>query len=496
MSEVRPAPAPFAWGSLAVAGCVFAILVAFAGRYGYHRDELYFLEAGRHLAWGYPDQPPFVPLLARLMSDLAPGSVTALRLPSAAAGAAIVVLTALLTREFDGTRGAQLLASASMAVSLILLGAGHTLSTTTFDLLAWVVILLLVVVILRGGDERLWLAVGIVAGTGLLDDDLVAFLILALLGGIAIAGPRRTFRSPWLWAGGMVAAAMWAPYLVWQAKHSWPELTVSRGIANGASGSSTPRWLFVPEQFVIVSVFLAPVWIAGLVRVFRATELRFARPIGWAYVLLAVVFVIAGGKVYYLAGIYPALLAAGARPTIGWMRRGRRRLRRLAVALALALAAFSSVVITLPVSPIRELHKTSFAYDIGETVAWPTYVREIARAWTALPASLRAHTAILTSNYGEAGAVDRYGPPLGLPAAYSGHMGFWYWGPPPQSAVSVLGVGFTPGYLERFFARVRLLSRLDNHLQINNDEQHAPLWFASGLHEPWTRTWPKLKNLG
>lgn len=99
-------------------------------------------------------------------------------------------------------------------------------------------------------------------------------------------------------------------------------------------------------------------------------------------------------------------------------------------------------------------------------------------------------------HYGEAGAVDRYGSALGLPAAYSGHMGFWYWGPPPSSANSVLGVGFDPGYLERFFSRVRLLSRLDNHLQVNNDEQHAPLWFATGRRESWTRIWPQFKNLG
>jgi hypothetical protein len=247
---------------------------------------------------------------------------------------------------------------------------------------------------------------------------------------------------------------------------------------------------------VIVSVFLAPMWIAGLLRLFRGPELRFARPIGWAYLLLAVLFVIAGGKVYYLAGIYPALLAAGAQPTLSWMRRGRRRLRRVALALALVLSAVSSAVIALPVTPIRDLHNTSFAYDIGETVAWPTYVREIATAWNRLPASVRAHAAILTSNYGEAGAVDRYGLALGLPAAYSGHMGFWYWGPPPASATSVLAVGFNPGYLERFFASVRLLSRLNNHLQVNNDEQRAPLWLASGLREPWTHVWPRFRNLG
>ena len=123
-------------------------------------------------------------------------------------------------------------------------------------------------------------------------------------------------------------------------------------------------------------------------------------------------------------------------------------------------------------------------------------MHEIATAWNRLPSSMRAHAAILTSNYGEAGAVDRYGPALGLPAAYSGHMGFWYWGPAPGSATSVLGVGFDPGYLQRFFARVWLVARLNNHLQVNNDEQHASLWLATGLRESWTLIWPRLKNLG
>jgi Dolichyl-phosphate-mannose-protein mannosyltransferase len=499
VGDATAAPARFAWGSIAFGGCVFAVLAAVAGRYGYHRDELYFLEAGRHLAWGYPDQPPFAPLLARLMNDLAPGSVVVLRLPSAGVAAALVPLTAAMTRLFGGGRGAQLLAAGSIAVSAVLLGAGHTLSTTTFDLLAWALILLLVVLILRGGDERLLLAVGVVAGLGLLDDALVAFLIAALLGGIAIAGPRRLFRSPWLWAGGFLAAAMWTPYLVWQARHGWPELTVSRGIANGASGSSTSRWLLLPEQLVIVSLFLAPLWIAGLLRLFRAPQLLFARAIGYSYLLLALVFLISGGKSYYLAGMYPALLAAGAPAALGWLRRGRPLLRRSTLAAALLLSAFGSLYYGLPLVPLRTLHNTSIVsvnYDIGETVAWPTYVREIAAAWHAIPASARAHGAVLTSNYGEAGAIDRYGPALGLPAAYSGHMGFWYWGPPPANATSVLGVGFDTGYLERFFANVRLVSRLDNHLDVNNDEQHAPLWLASGLRGSWTARWPQLKNLG
>jgi hypothetical protein len=325
------------------------------------------------------------------------------------------------------------------------------------------------------------------------------FLIAALVGGIAIAGPRRVLASPWLWAGGLIAAAMWTPYLVWQARHGWPQLTVSRGIAAGHSGSSAPRWVLLPEQLVLISPCLAPVWIAGLVRLLRAPALRFARAFGWAWVLLVAMFVISGGKPYYLAGLFPVLIGAGAEPTLRWLRRGRVALRRVALALAFALSAFGSVTVALPVLPAADLHTTSIVklnYDIGETVAWPTYVHEIASAWEQLPVSVRAHSAILTSNYGEAAAIDRYGPALGLPTAYSGHMGFWYWGPPPPSTTSVLGVGFDPGYLQHYFAHVQLLARLENHVGVNNDEQHAPVWLAARPRGNWASLWPRFKDLG
>jgi len=196
-----------------------ALLIAFSGRYGYHRDELYFLADGRHLAWGYPDQPPLVPVIARLMSDLAPASLVVLRLPSAAASAALVVLTGLIAREFGAERTAQALAAICIAVAPLVVGAGQLLSTTTFDLPAWALASWLIVRILRTGNDRLWLAVGLVTGAGLFASDLVAFLLFAVVVALAVAGPRRPFGSPWLYAGGVIALAMWVPYLAWQASH-------------------------------------------------------------------------------------------------------------------------------------------------------------------------------------------------------------------------------------------------------------------------------------
>jgi 4-amino-4-deoxy-L-arabinose transferase-like glycosyltransferase len=487
-----------AWPVLGLAAALAALLIAFSGRYGYHRDELYFLASGQHLAWGYPDQPPLVPLLARLMSSLDATSLVLLRLPSALASAALVILTGLLARELGGERAAQALAAASIAVASVVLGAGHLLSTTTFALPVWAGLCWLVVRILRTGDDRLWLAAGPLAGVGLLVNDLVVFLMFAVVTGLAIAGPRRPLRSGWLYAGGLLALVMWLPYLVWQAQHGWPELGISRSIANGGSGTSAPRWALVPEQLVLVSPYLAALWLTGLVRLLRGGALRWCRALGVAYLVLVVVFLVTGGKPYYLAGMFPLLLAAGAQPVVGWARRGRRRLRQalLGAALVLSLTSLPIVLPIVPVGAVRHTPIVALNYDAGETIGWPAYVREIGAVYAALPPAQRSSAIVLGSNYGEAGAVGRFGRSDGLPAAYGVQNGYWYWGPPPTSATTAVAVGFDRGTLAADCGTLRLAGRLNNHVGVADDEQGAPVWVCSALRAPWAALWPRLRDLG
>ena len=473
----------------AVAAALAALLLAVSGRYGYHRDELYFLAAGRHLAWGYPDQPPFAPLVARAMSALAPHSLVVLRLPAVLAAAALVVVAAATARELGEGRPGQLLTAVTTAVSGVVLAGAHLMGTTVFDLLAWAVIVLLVLRALRTGEPRWWVVIGVVAGIGLLDNTLVAFLMLGIGVGMVLVGPRRQLRSPWLWVGAVLAVALWLPYLLWQARHGWPQLDESRAIARGQSGTSQPRWLFVPFQVLLVSPVLVPLWVAGLVRLLRDPALRWARCIGVAYVVLTVVFLLSGGKPYYIAGLYPALLAGGAGPAL---RRVTRRGARRAWAAVIAVGFVISVLVTLPVLPQRAFARSGLValnYDAGEQVAWPSYVRQVADA------QQRVHAPILlASNYGEAGAIDRYGGRHALPRVYSGHTGYWYWGPPPDGATSALAIGFSRGYLLRFFRDVRPAGRLDNGIGLDSDEQHAPLWACEGLRRPWHVLWPQLRH--
>jgi 4-amino-4-deoxy-L-arabinose transferase-like glycosyltransferase len=482
-----------AWPLLcALAAAVAVALIVFAGRYGYHRDELYFLQAGRHLAWGYADQGPLTPMLAHLMDQLSPGSLTVLRVPSALMAAATVLVTGLTAVEFGGSRRAQVIAAACAAVAAVVLAVGHLLSTSTFDLLAWAVVTWLVARAMRTGDHRLWLLAGFVAGLGLLDKPLIAFLMAGLGVGLLVVGPRRVLRSGWLWAGVALALLLWSPWLAWQAAHGWPQLEVSSSIAAGGSASSQPRWALLPFQFLLVSPVLAPVWIAGLVALLRGRALRPFRFFAVAWIFLVAVFIATGGKPYYLAGLFPVLLAAGALETDAWLERGAGQRRAVLLWSLVALSGIVSAFIALPLLPAKSAGPViAMNGDVAETIGWPELTRIVASVYRdAGPGAV-----IFTANYGEAGAIDRYGPALGLPPAYSGHNAFGYWGSPPDRPTAVIAVGVSARQLS-LFRRCRVVARIDNTAGIDNDERGEAVERCAGPRGPWTTLWPRLRHLG
>jgi 4-amino-4-deoxy-L-arabinose transferase-like glycosyltransferase len=477
-----------------IATAVVAVLVASASGYGYHRDELYFIAAGQHLDWGYADQGPVTPLIARAMTEIAPDSLTVLRLPSALAAGVTVLLTGLLAVEFGGSRRAASIAAVCAAVASIVLFTGHLLSTSTFDLLAWTALVWLCVRAVRTGADWLWPVAGVVLGVALLNKPLPAFLAVGMLAGVVISGPRRLLRNPYVWLGAVIALVLWLPWILWQSDHGWPQIDVSRSIAAGHSGSSEPWWAIVPFQFLLVSPLLAPVWIAGLVRFFRDPALRDVRFLGWTWVVLAVVFMASGGKPYYLGGLLPALLGAGAVAVDGWLARGRERLRAALLGVAVAISAGVSLVVALPLLPARDADPVvEVNGDVGETIGWPELVNTVAAVDRRLPG--RRDAVILTANYGEAGAIDHYGPALGLPRAYSGHNAYGEWGPPPDGAKPVIAVGLDPRAIRARLRGCAVAARVRNQAGIDNDESGAPVVVCTAPRDPWSREWPALRHL-
>ena len=246
-----------AWAPiLAVAGIVLAALLAVSGRYGYHRDELYFIQAGGHLALGYPDQPLLTPVMAWTMNALAPRSLLALRAPAALAGVASIVSAGLIAREAGGGRRAQAIAASCCAAALVVLATSHFLTTETLDLAFSSIVCWLLVRLLRTEDERLWVAAGAVLGIGLLNKLLVGVLAAAVIGSLLVVGPRALLRSRWAAAGAALALLGALPYVAWQVAHGVPQAAVAHSQAQG--GEEGGRGGFIPFQLALVGPLLVP----------------------------------------------------------------------------------------------------------------------------------------------------------------------------------------------------------------------------------------------
>lgn len=479
------------WVAL-IAAAQAAVLLATSTRYGYHRDELYFIVAGSHPAFGYPDQPPLVPLLSWAMNALAPGSLLLLRAPSALAAAATTVLTALIAREVGGGPRAQIIAAACTACSGFALAVSHLVSTTTFDLLSTSVLGWLAIrAIVRGSGASI-LAAGVVVGIGVEAKPQVGLVAAVMLAVLIVVGPRSLLRSWWAAGGAACAVVLAAPYVIWQQQHGWPQLTVAGNIAGSQEGG---RAGFFPFQLVMVSPVLVPVWVAGLRAPFRRPGWRELRFVPIAYAVMAVLYFVGNGHAYYLASFYPVLLGLGALPTEEWMMRVPRRRWLLGAAIVLSVAI--SGLIALPLLPERDL-QGSIVMAInpaqGETVGWPRFVQTVSDAWRQIPADERRHTAIFTGNYGEAGAIDRFGAARRLPRAYSGHNGFSEWGIPPATDRNVLLVGFENATeAAPYFEHCRTLATVNDGVGLDNEEQGLPVMLCRTAGR-WSTLWPHLRH--
>jgi len=478
-----------------IAAAQLALLIATSTRYGYHRDELYFIVAGSHREFGYPDQPPLVPLLCWAMNHLAPGSLLVLRLPSAFAAATTTAIAGLISREIGGTSRAQIIAASCVASSGFALATGHFVTTTTFDLLSTSALcwLLIRAVARRSGPSLL--AAGAVAGIGSEAKPQVVLVAVVAVLAMALVGPRWVFRSPWL-AGGIAAAVLLGgPYLAWQALHGWPQLTVAANVAGSAEGG---RAGFLPFQLVMVSPVLVPVWLAGLILPFRRRSLQWLRFLPLIYAVLAVAYLIGNGKAYYLASLYPALLGVGGLPVAEWTTRSRRgSLRTVALSAAVAASIAFSALIALPLLPTRSLQGSlvmAINPDQGETVGWPRFVATLSHAWQLLPPAERQQTVIFTANYGEAGAVDLLGASHGLPHAFSGHNGFSEWGQPTASATRALVIGYqSPSDAGPYFDGCAELAKIDDEVNLDNQEQGLPVMLCHPTAS-WATLWPHLRH--
>lgn len=416
-------------------------------QYGFHRDELQVLDDARHLDWGYVPYPPLTPFFGWIELHLFGTTLTGFRFFSALAQCAAMVLTGLIARELGGRRFAMLfaaLATASMPFSLV---ASSMLMYSSFDLLWWVAIAYFTMRLINSGNPRWWLAIGAVFGLGLMTRYTIAICAVGLFVGVAATGLRRQLLTPWPWLGAALALLMFVPNLIWQMQHDFIYLDFVHAIHERDIRWHRTDGFWIDQLLGNAGPLSAPLWIAGFVYLVVADAMRPYRALAWMYVVALLLFAASRGRGYYVAPAYPMLLAAGAvamQESLSRLRAAPARALQAAAASMLVCALAAGALVALPIGPVnsaiwnlaRKLHD-NFAEQIG----WPEFAQRVAEVYRSLPEDERAHASILANNYGEAGAINLYGPALGLPRAISRTNTYWYrgYGDPPPTTVIELG---------------------------------------------------------
>ena len=493
-------------GTLAgLAALKLALHLATHHRYGYERDELYFIACAKRLAWGYVDHPPFVPSVTWISGALFDHSLLGLRLFPILALTAALLLTGWMAQRLGGGRFAQGLSGLSFLIAPIYLRFGTFLNIPSFEVLYWCLLAFLLIVLLREDRPTLWVWIGLVLGLGLLNKHSMLLFAFALSLGLLLTPARRHLRTPWPWVGGAIALVIFSPNLIWQIQNGFPTLEFLRNLNRDVMGQVSPGD-FLIGQVLYLHPFLVPVWGVGLWWYLFSSDGRPYRLLGWVFVVTLTALLVADSKVYYLAPAFPMLLAAGSVGIEQWIARRGTHWLRPAISGLLVAGGLVFVPVALPVLPIdtldRLIPRASFGliedpFELTEhfhkEFGWENQVAVVARVYHELPESDRERATILAGNYGEAGAIEFFGPQHGLPEPISGHHSYHLWGPRGASGEVVIALGVPRADLEAIFLRVEEVARIHHPhaLPLEND---LPVHLCSEPRMSLQEAWPRLRR--
>ncbi len=475
---------------VALAGVSFVAHMLVAGSYGYFRDELYYIADGHHLQAGYVDQPLLMGWLAALVRVTVGDSLVAIHIIPALACALLIVVTSLMARELGGGRVAQLVAGVAALFTLDFMATGSIFSVDVLDQLWWTLVSLVLARLLRREAPRLWLLVGLVAAVALLTKLTVLFFGLALALALLATPERRYLRTPWPWLAAGIAFLGLLPYLIWNALNGWPTVEFWRHYGVGTSPLA-----FFAAQVGQMNPLAVPLAAAGLVFYFRRTGARY-RLLGWTFVFVYVLLTILRTKPYFLAPAYPLLFAAGAvvverlhlRPRLAWIRPAYVAL----LALSGLLLAPEVMPILPPVTVVRAYG--SLTQVLADRLGWESLTRTVEQVYAALPPTQRAQACVLTSNYGEAGALSQLAAPGRLPPVISGHNNYYLWGPGRCTGQVLIGVGYALADFRHTYIHTTLAATHRCRYCVSF-EQDLPIVVGSNPRMPHPlRLWPAVKH--
>src|SRR6266498_5259100 len=393
-----------------------------SSNYGYFRDEFYYIAASKHLAFGYVDFPPFIALLTAFVRLTLGDSLLALHFFPALSGSAVILLTGLMARQLGADSFGQVLAAFAALVAPHYLGVNALLTMDSFDLLVWATSLYVLILILKYDRPKLWLVFGLVMGIGLTIKVTPLYFGFALVVGLALTPYRKYFRSPYLYLGGLIALAFLLPYVIWNAVNGWPTIEFWRNY--GSKGFQASPLVFLLQQILIMHPLSLPLWLSGLVFLFTQKGKQY-RPFGWMYLVLFLIFMLQHAKNYFLAPFYPLLFASGTIAMqqfatsrgwhwLGWLRRNYIPF--------LVIGGILLAPLTIPMLPLNTL--VAYVHALGGTnvksensdtgilpqnfadrFGWEELAATMNDVYHSLPVEDQPRACIVTSNYGEAGAL-------------------------------------------------------------------------------------------
>jgi dolichyl-phosphate-mannose-protein mannosyltransferase len=487
-----PALSPLAIGILTGLCSAKLLLHLFTSvlRYGYFRDELYYMDMARHLDWGYVDAAPLIAVYTKV-ALLMGGSLAALRILPALAGVALVALTILVTRELGGGRYAQLLAGVTILLCPAFLLVDSLLTMNAFEPLFWMGCIWVLARILRTGNSRLWLWFGALSGLGLENKHSTLSFGFAVTVALLLTHHRNEFRRRWIWIAGAIALALFLPNIIWQIRHHFPTIEDLANVRREHKNIVLGPLAFVKEQILDMHPLLLPVWLSGLVWFLRD---RRWRVLGLTFIVFFLLMEVAHAKNYYVFPIYPMLFAGGAVVIERWLAT-RATWTRAAVVAMIGLATLPAIpLVTWMLPPERLMayqdaigvrlsktevgHESRLPQSVADQFGWPEMVREVADIYAALPTDERTQTGIWAGNYGEAGAIDQFGPHYGLPRAWSRHQNHWYWGPPPQVFKNLIVIQWS---LEDVRDNCTSFQAFEHFQPFGMAEENTPIYLCRGV---------------
>jgi hypothetical protein len=482
--------------------------------YGIFRDEMYYLICGQRLAFGYVDQPPFVAVVARVTQMLfGVDHMWSLRLLPAIAGGVKVLLTGLLARALGGGRAAAALAMLTVLTVPVYLSIDSFLSMNAFEPVFWMTAVLALLEIVRGSERvrAWWVVLGVSAGLGLENKDTLVFYLVCLLVALLVTPARRVLFTRWCGVGIALLVLLALPNFVWQVVHHFPTWEWLKAVQHSDKDIKLPPLKMFVGQLVMLAPLHSLMWLSGVVWLLVAKDARRWRFAGVAYVVFLVFMMAMHAKDYYLAPAYPVLFAAGAVAWVSWAL--RHRAGRAVLWTYTALLAVGTVFVMPYAVPVLSPYKflayeqlVGFHPDDMEThdatllpqfyadrFGWSDLLAKVSAIYKSLPVEERARTGIFARNYGEASAINVFGPRLGLPVAISGHQNYWLWGPHGYTGEEmILVVQDSPAQLGQFYQSCTLMARRDDPLAM--PWERGPIYLCKGRKSSLAAAWSGFKE--